>query len=129
MGRKKLSTSNPRKNEKEIGKATIDRIVAKPVFEYFDQPQVGVRFHLFRERGEELVGRLVGHSIQNIRRNSSWPIKLESGEVVEVFANKTLSKQLHQCSIFTKIRIVYIGREHGNFGHAKKIYRVYKIKE
>ena len=122
MGRKKLSASNPRVNEIEIGKESIDRIVQKPIFEYFDQPQVGAYFHIFKQKGEELVGQLVGHAIQNIRRNSSWPIKLDTGEVVEVFANKTLSKQLRECSVFTRIRIVYIGREHTSWGHAKKIY-------
>src|SRR4030042_1579206 len=78
MGRKKVSASNPRVNEQEIGSATIDRIVSRPTFEYFDKPQVGTRFFLFREKGEEITGQIVGPAVTNIRRNSSWPITLDT---------------------------------------------------
>ena len=129
MGRKKISASNPRANEKEIGKDTIDRITKKPTFNFFDHPQVGARFYIFKQKGDQLEGRLVGHSIANVRRSSSWPFELDTGEVVEVFANKTLHNQLKRCDVFTKIRIVYIGIEQTTFGHPKKIFRVYKLKE
>ncbi len=117
--------SNPRKGEVEIGKAAVDRIVDKRTFEYFDHPQRGIRFHIFKDKGEELVGRLVSHAISNVRRNSSYAIELASGEIIEVFANKTLHKQLTGC-FMQIVRIVYVGREQTNWGHAKKIYRVYK---
>ncbi len=119
--------SKVKKDEVEIGKASVDRIVGKPTFEYFDQPQVGVRFHIFKEKREQLAGKLVSHSISNVRRNSSYAIQLDDGTVVEVFANKTLHKQLTDC-FMQRVRIVYIGQEHTNWGHAKKIYRVYKEK-
>lgn len=126
MGRKKISESNPKKGEREVGKATVDRIVAKPTFEYHDKPQVGAEFFIFREKGEAIEGVIIGRAIANVRRNSSYPIQLDDGRVVEVFANKTLHRQLKEC-LFQRIRIVYIGREHTSWGHAKKIYRVYKI--
>lgn len=47
------------------------------------------------------------------------------GEIVEVFANRTMHKQLSEC-FGGLIRIVYVGREQNNYGHAKKVYRVYK---
>jgi len=129
MSRKKLRESNPKANEVEIARPTIDRIIAKPTFEYFDKPQVGVRFFVFKDKGDTLSGTVIGHAIANVRRNSSYPIRLDdSDEVVEVFANRTLHKQLKEC-VFQHVRIVYIGREQTSWGHAKKIYRVYRSKE
>jgi len=119
--------SSPRKGEKEVGKAAVDRIVEKRTFEYFDHPTRGIRFHIFKDKGEELKGRLVSHAISNLRRNSSYAIEIEGGEIVEVFANRTLHKQLTDC-FMQMIRIVYVGREQNNFGHAKKVYRVYTSK-
>ena len=123
----KRYASAPKKTEVEVGKPTVDRIVNKRTFEYYDRPQRGSRFHIFKDKGEELAGRLVSHAITNVRRNSSYAIELESGEIVEVFANRTLHKQLTDC-FMQIVRIVYVGREQNNFGHAKKIYRVYKEK-
>jgi len=119
--------SKPKKCEVEVGKAAVDRIVDKRTFEYFDKPQRGIRFHIFKDKGEELVGRLVSHAISNVRRNSSYALEIEGGEIVEVFANRTLHKQLTDC-FMQLVRIVYVGREQNNFGHAKKVYRVYKTK-
>lgn len=119
--------SAAKKNEVEVGKAAVDRIVDKRTFEYFDRPTRGIRFHIFKYKGDELVGKLVSHAITNIRRNSSYAIEIEGGEIVEVFANRTMHKQLTDC-FMQHIRIVYIGREQNNFGHAKKVYRVYKEK-
>lgn len=121
----KQHASKPRKDEVEPGKAAVDRITHRRTFEYYDKPQVGVRFHLFRQKDDELRGRLVSHSITNIRRNSSYAIELDDGDVVEIFANKMLHKQLVDC-FEQVIRIVYIGRDQNSWGHATKIYRVYK---
>ena len=125
-GRPKLRSSNPKPGEIEVGKATVDRIVAKPTFEYFDKPQVGVEFFIFKDKGDAIEGVLISRAIANVRRNSSYAIRLDDGKVVEVFANKTLHRQLKEC-LFQRVRITYIGREHTTWGHAKKIYRVYKI--
>jgi len=126
LGRPKLQVSNPKTGEVEVGKATVDRIVAKPTFEYFDKPQVGVEYFIFRSKGDELEGVLISRGIANVRRNSSYAIRLDSGKIVEVFANKTLHRQLKDC-LFQRVRIKYIGRENTTWGHAKKIYRVYKV--
>jgi hypothetical protein len=124
-GRKKLRVSNPKAGEVEVGKATVDRIVGKPTFEYFDKPTVGVEFFLFTDKGDSIEGVVISRSIANVRRNSSYAIQLDNGKIVEVFANKTLHRQLKEC-LFQRVRIVYIGREQTTWGHAKKIYRVYK---
>ncbi|KKM19445.1 hypothetical protein LCGC14_1655630 [marine sediment metagenome] len=118
--------SKPKKGEIEIGKAAVDRIVQKRTFEYFDRPQRGVRFHIFRNKGDEITGRLVSHAITNLRRNSSYALDIGGGEIVEVFANRTMHTQLSEC-FGRLIRIVYLGREQNNWGHAKKIYRVYQV--
>jgi hypothetical protein len=123
--------SKPKKGEVECGKDRIDQTVQKRTFEYFDHPTVGTRFFIFREIDTEISGQIVGHAIANIRRNSSYPIKLESGEVVEFFANRQLHGIIRDFElIFSHVRIVYIGRDHNTWGgHASKIYRVYKIKD
>ncbi len=118
--------SKPKKGEVEISKAAVDRIVGKRTFEYFDRPQRGVRFHIFRNKGDEITGRLVSHAITNVRRNSSYALDIGGGEIVEVFANRTMHRQLEEC-FGRLIRIVYVGREQNNWGHAKKIYRVYQV--
>lgn len=123
----KAYASATKKDEVEVGKDAVDRIVNKRTFEYFDRPTRGCRFHIFKQKGDELVGQLVSRAISNVRRNSSYAIAIEGGEIVEVFANRTLHKQLEDC-YWQRIRIVYIGREQNNFGHAKKVYRVYKEK-
>ena len=124
-GRKKLTASNPKADEVEVGRAMVDRIVAKPTFEYFDKPTVGTEFFIFKDKGDSIEGTLISRSIANVRRNSSYALRLEDGKIVEIFANKTLHRQLKEC-LFQWVRIVYIGREQQSWGHAKKIYRVYK---
>lgn len=119
--------SAPKKGEVEVGKESVDRITDKRTFEYFDRPTRGLRFHIFKQKGDELRGKLVSNAIANIRRNSSYAIDVGGGEIVEVFANRTLHKQLEGC-FMQHVRIVYIGRDQMNFGHAKKVYRVYKEK-
>ena len=116
--------------EIEVGKDRVDRIVQKRTFEYFNKPTVGDEFFIFRKKGDEISGRIVGHAITNIRRNSSYPLKLESGRVVEFFANKQLHGIIRDYELIqAHVRIVYIGRNHNDWGHAAKVYRVYKIKD
>lgn len=120
--------SMPKPGEKEVGKARADDVISKNTFEYFDKPTKGEEFIIFREIGQEISGRIVGHAITNVRRNSSYPLKLESGKVVEFFANKQLHKDIRDGElIWSHVRIVYIGRNHNSWGHATKVYRVYKI--
>lgn len=132
MATKKKATkydSAPQKNEVEMGKDRIDRTIRQRTFQYYDQPTVGDEFFIFREVGQEISGLIIGHAITNIRRNSSYPLKLESGRVIEFFANKQLHGIIRDYElIFAKVRIVYIGRNQNSWGHATKVYRVYKIK-
>jgi hypothetical protein len=107
--------SAPQKNETEVGKDRIDRTIRKRTFEYFDNPTIGVEFFLFRKIGDEITGQIIGHAIANVRRNSSYPLKLESGKVIEFFANKELHKTIRDFElIWSHVRIVYIGRDHKN---------------
>ena len=121
--------SSPRKNETEPSKALIDRITRSRTFEPFDKPTTGTEFFIFRCKGDFLEGKICGHAIQNIRRSSSFPIKLDDGRVVEIFAGRLLHRIIMKNElVFSRVRIVYIGRQHTNFaGHQRKIYRVYKI--
>jgi len=123
--------SSPKKGEKEIGKDRIDRTIRKRTFQYYDRPTIGVEFYIFRKIGDEISGQIIGHAITNIRRNSSYPLKLESGRVIEFFANKQLHGIIRDFElIFSHVRIVYIGRNHQNWGgHSAKVYRVYNIKD
>lgn len=123
---KKPWDSDPRPGEREVGKNRIDRITKEPTFEPDAKPIRGTRYHRWRKTGESIVGEIVGDAIANVRRQSSWPILLDSGEVVEVFGNKTLHSQLRPC-IGEKVRIVWIGKKTTSWGHWKRIYRVYKI--
>lgn len=123
---RKTWDSDPQPGEHEIDKDEIDEITEKRTFEYHNKPSLGNRFYIFHEKGDDLVGTVTGKPIQNVKRSSSWPIKLESGEVVEVFQNRILHPRLEKC-IGRKVRIVYIGREHVGRGHAMKVYRVYLI--
>ena len=122
--------SRPKKNEVEAGKGLIDRIIRNRTFEPFDKPTIGVDFFIFKRKGDSLEGEICGHAIQNIRRSSSYPIKLEDGTVVEIFANKLLHRLITKNElVFSHVRIVYIGRQQTAYGgHWRKIYRVYKIK-
>ncbi len=123
--------SSPKKGETEVGKDRIDRTVRKRTFEYYNNPTVGVEFFIFRQIRDEISGQIIGHAISNVRRNSSYPLKLESGKVIEFFANKQLHGIIRDFElIWSYVRIVYIGRNHQQWGgHASKVYRVYKIKD
>ena len=136
MAAKKKSSSKkneygsaPRKGETEVGKNRTDRIIQKRTFEYYNKPTVGAEFYIFRKVNDQITGQIIGHAITNVRRNSSYPIKLEDGRVVEIFANKQLHGIIRDYElVMSHVRIVYIGRNHNGWGHAAKIYRVYKIK-
>jgi len=124
------SESMPKKGEKEVGKDRTDQITRKNTFEYFDKPSRGEEFIIFREINQELSGQIIGHAITNVRRNSSYPLRLESGRVVEFFANKQLHGIIRDFELIrAHVRIVYIGRNHNSWGHATKVYRVYKNKD
>lgn len=107
---------------------TIDRITQMRNFEPFQRPQVGARFFIFRQRGDAIEG-IIRSAVQNFQRTNSYPIELDTGEIVEIFANKLLQRIIERNElIYSRVRIVYIGRQFVWGGHARKIYRVFKIK-
>jgi hypothetical protein len=121
--------SAPKQGEIEIGRERADHIIKQRTFEYFDKPTLGEEFFIFKQIGDETSGQIIGHAITNIRRNSSYPLKLNDGRVIEFFANKQLHGIIRDFELVrSHVRIVYIGRNYQSWGgHAAKVYRVYKI--
>ena len=123
--------SNPKKDEKEIGKKAVDEIIRQPTFDPFNKPRLdpGRDFFIFNQRGDQLIGWL-GKPIANLRRSSSYPIKQDDGTVIEFFGTKLLHKIIRKNDLIgQKVRIVFIGEQ--RMPHCRwprKIYRVYKVK-
>jgi hypothetical protein len=130
MGRKKAQNSNNSPELEQVAGRTIDRIEQSRTFEPWNKPQIGSRFFIFKQKGDFIQG-ILGQPITNFQRATSYPIEqIEDGEVVEIFANRLLHRifQKHEL-IGTCVRVVYIGRQYIFYGgHARKIYRVYKVK-
>mgnify|MGYP000046713869 CR=1 FL=1 len=128
--------------------ANIDRIVKSKGFEVPTPLGPGVearrKFFIFRWPGDQIEG-VLGQSIVNVRRNTSYPIKLTAriaggnnpddsdyykvGDVVEFFGNKMLHTVIRDNQLTgARVRIVYIGHQFLRFcGHPRKIFRVYKL--
>jgi hypothetical protein len=129
MGRKNAQNSNNSPELEQVATRTIDSIERSRTFEPWDKPQIGIRFFIFKQKGDFIQG-ILGRPITNFQRNTSYPIEQENGEVVEIFANRLLHRifQKHELT-GTCVRVVYIGRQYVFYGgHARKIYRVYKVK-
>ncbi|MBW8003337.1 MAG: hypothetical protein FVQ80_15210 [Planctomycetes bacterium] len=123
----KKHTKPTKPHKTEIRKSTVDEITNRRTFEPFDKPTVGCRFHRFRKRGESLTG-ILGFPISNFRQCSSYPLELDSGEVVEIVGNRFLHQQIRKGGLCgQRVEIVYQGREFMGGGHYRKIYRVFKI--
>ena len=127
MGRtNKKGPGNPQKTE--ILKETIDRITKTRTFNPPINSQTGNRIVRLKTIGESVIGFL-GWPITNFREGTSYPLQLESGEIIEVIGNALLHKQIKQGDLCgQKVEIVYQGRDyiHGFRGHYRKVYRVYK---
>ena len=119
------------KHYEEISKAAVDKITGRRTFEPMNKPQVGCRYHIFKQKGESLEG-ILGFPIVNFQRSTSYPLELESGEIVEILGNKQLHKLIKKGELCGQmVRIMYIGREYLNgwAGHWHKIYRAFKISD
>ena len=117
-----------KKRSKEVGKDRVDRITQSPSYNFYDRPQVGTHYFIFRFVNDEITGTIIGSTIVNIRRNGSYPMRLENGEVIEFFGNKLLHGIIRDYDLVgCKVRIVYIGYNQNNYGRAAKVYRVFKI--
>lgn len=119
------------KEYKEVGKGKIDKIVKSGRFEVpqIEQTYDHRRFFIFRWPGDSIEG-ILGLKITNIKRNASYPIKLDNGEIVEFFGNKLLHSIIADNELIgSGVKIVYIGYQHlpGGGLRARKIYRVFKI--
>jgi len=120
-----LDKKTPQK--KEICPKTIDRIMRTRTFEPLLKPKIGCRFHYFKQRGETLRG-LLGFPVSNYKQGTSYPLTLESGEVVEIVGNKLLHYQIRKGELCgQRIEIVYQGRQYVFGGHYRKIFRIFKI--
>ena len=119
-------TKEPRKEE--ILKTEIDEITAHRTFNPPKNSETGNRIVRLRAVGEKVIG-ILGWPITNFREATSYPMQLESGEVIEILGNRLLHKQIREGELSgQKVEIVFQGREyfHGGRGHYRKIYRVYK---
>lgn len=122
--------SEPKKNETEVGKEIVDDIIKQGTFEPFNKPPGDDRdFFRFRVQGDQIKGFL-GKPITNLRQSTSYPIKQDDGNTIEIFGNKLLHKIIRQNELIgEKVRIVYIGGQ--QIPHCRwprKIFRVYKIR-
>ncbi len=123
--------NNAEKNtpKKEILKETVDKIVKRRNFEPYEQPVVGCRFHRFKVKGESITG-ILGFPVTNWRQSTSYPLQLDSGEIVEIVGNRLLHKLIREGDLYgQRIEIQYVGREFPAGGpyRFKKVYRVFKI--
>lgn len=130
--RKKQGKKNDRpKNITEICKEAIDKVTKLRTFNPPENSQTGNRIVRLQEPGESVIGFL-GWPITNFRESTSYPIQLESGEIIEILGNRLLHKQIREGELCgQKVEIVYQGRDyaHGLGGHYRKVYRVFKYEE
>jgi len=116
----------PKKDE-EVMPRTIDRIEKGRKFEPHTKPLIGARFHRFRHRLEAVEGEL-GYPIGNYHERTSYPVRLDSGEIVEILGNKLFHTQVRKGDLVgSYVKIQYIGREYRYAGHYRKIFRVWKV--
>lgn len=112
------------KNLKEVNPEEIDKLVRKPTF--FNQPttSTGKEFFYFRKIGDSIEGYL-GRSIDNstINRTKSFVIDTING-LEEFFANRLLQRFLNKLD-GKYVKVVYIGDQKTQFGHRRKVYRVF----
>lgn len=112
----------------EILKDQIDKVTKSRTFNPPKNSQTGNRIVRMQTPGESIIGWL-GWPITNFREATSYPIQLESGEIIEVLGNRLLHKQIREGDLCgQRIEIVYQGRDytHGTGGHYRKVYRVFK---
>ncbi len=128
MGKKAATKRSKNKPQKEeILKSTVDEIIDRRTFEPWSKPVVGCRFLRLNKPGEKAIGRL-GFPIKNFRQCTSYPLRLDSGEIIELVGNKLLHKQIREGDLSgQRVEIEYQGREATRYGHYRKIYRVFKI--
>lgn len=123
-----MAVKTIKRQEVEIGKRTVDKIVKRRTFEPWDKPVCGCRFYRFRKRGESLEG-VLGFPVQNFRQGTSYPLTLDSGETVEVVGNKLLHLLIRKGELCgRRVRIEYQGAEVTTPGRWRKIYRIFEIK-
>lgn len=124
--------SKKKKSRKvEILKEEIDKITKTRTFNPPKTSQTGHRIVRLQTIGESIVGFL-GWPITNFRESTSYPLQLESGEVIEIIGNRILHKQIRKGELCgQKVEIVYQGRDYINGlpGHYRKVYRIWKYDE
>ena len=112
----------------EIGKESIDQITQRRTYEPWEKPTVGCRFYRFKKRGDTIEGKL-SKGIKNFRQPTSYPLKLDSGEIVEIVGNRILHALIQRGELVgQRVRITFIGSEATFAGHYRKVYRVFKVK-
>lgn len=113
----------------EVCKNEIDKIVDRRTCNPWGKATVGCRFHRFRQIGETVEGKL-GFAIKNFLQATSYPLELESGEVIEIVGNRILHKLIRKGELCgQRVRITFVGREATSAGHYRKVYRAFVSKQ
>ena len=109
----------------EIKSEKIDKITKSPTFLHRPITSEGKEFFYFRKIGDNIQGFL-GRRIDNtvINRACSFIIETDHGPE-EFFANKLLQQLLFELN-GEYVKIEYIGDQQTQYGHRRKVYRVYK---
>lgn len=117
----------PKVKQIEVGKKQVDKIVKMRNFEPEVREHPHRQFYIFRWQGDQIEG-ILGPPVTNYRRNTSYPIQLNDGNTVEIFGNKLLHSIIRENELIgSRVKIVYIGRQHNVWGRPAKVYRVYKV--
>ena len=131
-----------RKDEQPIGDGTLREVIESDGFYTTPRTPGHENFFYFHFYGDYLKGVLLGKiSNKALKRSSSYRIKVtemkrdgkeehvKEGHVEEFFGNKILQRTIDKNELIgSTVRIVFVGRQKTGFGHAAKIYRVFKSK-
>ncbi len=132
--------TKPRKNEKLLGKRTLQKTVESPDFYTKAYTDDGRFFFYFNNLGDFVKGRLLGKRANaDVHRSNSYRMELcelnvngknvpvDYNEIVEFFANRQLQRTIDRNELIgSLVRIAYIGKKKTRFGHYQKVYAVYK---
>ena len=132
--------AKPGKNEKPIGDEDLKKVTSSDAFYTTPRTPDHRNFFYFHDYGDYLKGFLLSkRSNVHINRSSSYLIRVtdmrrdgkdeavQEGQVEEFFGNRHVQKAIDKNELIgSLVRIVYVGRQKTGWGHAAKIYRVFK---
>lgn len=129
----------PRKGEKVLDKAELDKMIESPDFYTRAMTPEGNFFFYFHHTGDFVTGRLLSkRSNADIYRAVSYRMELwelhyegkdvpvKAGEIVEFCGNRQLHRTIDRNHLMGDVvRVEFIGRQRTKYSHARKVYAVY----